>query len=212
MIESPRAQGTNEWRMERLGIPTASAFDQIITPKTLKPSAQSFGYICRLLSERITGEPAETQDGQVETLWMVRGRTLESEAFAAYDMLTGRMPRSCGFCWPDESRQVGCSPDALVGDDGLLEIKCPSLTRHLQYVLTGGLPAEYLMQVQGELYCTGRPWADFISYYPGTPLHVVRVEPDEAVQLALGEAIPEFLARLESQWARLAEAGYRRAA
>lgn len=208
MIESTHAQGTQEWRMDRLGIPTASEFSQIVTPAKLAASASQEPYLNRLLSELISGEPHDTQDGGVETLYMARGKSLEADAFSAYALLTDRDPRKCGFCWQDERRRVGCSPDALVGDDGLLEIKCESLAVFLGRVRAPGLPLEHRLQVQGELWVTGRQWADFIAYYPGLPLFVHRTTADPVVFAAFGTHIPAFCDRLAAEHARLAASGY----
>ena len=193
--------------MCRIGIPTASEFSQIITPAKLELSKSARTYRYRLLSERLTGEPADTQDGGVETLWMARGKTLEHEAFQAYALLTGREPRACGFCWRDD-KQSGCSPDALVGDDGLLEMKCESLPVFLSRVCESGVPLEHWMQVQGELWVTGRAWADFVAYYPGLPLHIFRATPDAAVQDAMTAHIATFCKTLNAEHERLISLGY----
>lgn len=211
MIESGNPQGSALWLQDRLGIASASNFDQILTPAKFELSKSADRYMHRLLSERLTGEPHDTQDGGVETVWMARGKSLEAEAFAGYGLLTGCEPRTCGFCWLDERKRVGASPDALVGDDGVLEIKSPMLSTHIGYVLAGGLPDAYRLQVLGELYCTGRAWCDFVSYYPGMPLYVHRTWRDAAVMDKIAVALDAFCDALDAAEKRLIEMGYQRA-
>lgn len=207
MIESPNPQGSGAWFLERIALPTASNFKRILTPWKLELSKQADDYLNRLLSERFTGEPHDQQDGGVETVWMARGKSLEAEAFAAYALLTGLEPRQCGFCWRDERKRVGCSPDALVGDDGCLEIKSPMLSTHIGWQRGGVVPDDHKLQVYGEIYVTGRQWCDFVSYYPGMPLFVVRAHRFGWLE-TMDRAITEFCDRLDAEEAKLIEIGY----
>ena len=165
-------QGSEEWFKARCGIPTASEFDKIITTEG-KASKQREKYMYRLAGEAIIGKPEETyKNGNME-----RGTLLEDEARQAYSLISGNEVIQVGFC--DSESGYGASPDGLIGNDGLLEIKCPTLAVHVSYLLGNKLPTDYFQQVQGELLVTGRKWADFVSYYPGIKPLIVRVKRDE---------------------------------
>lgn len=200
MIVSPHAQGTPEWRIDRAGIPTASCFHRILTPRTLKPSAQAEGYMARLVAERILGLPVD--DGS-ESGWMQRGSVLERQAVAYYALVTNQDPVAVGFCYHD-SRRFGCSPDRLVGDKGGLEIKCPSAEVHVRYLLTSPeIPAEYVMQIQGNLLATGREWWDFLSFCPDFPPVLLRFQPDVEYQGALSRELEPFCDLVDKAEARI---------
>ncbi len=166
-------QGSEEWLQIRLGKPTASEFDKIITG-TGKASTQVNGYINKLLAEVIMGKPAESFKSEA----MERGSQLEQEAADYYEMLNDAVLHKVGFC-TDDAGLFGCSPDRLVGDDGLLEIKCPLPHTHVSYLLSGKMDTGYKPQVQGQLMITGRAWCDFMSYHPDMPPLIVRVDRDE---------------------------------
>jgi len=188
-------QGTPEWVAARLGIPTASAFDRILTPATRKPSAQADAYLHELLAEWLLGQPAK--DGG-DSAFMARGRDMEDRARGWYEFTQGQAVERVGFCTTDDGL-VGCSPDSLVGDEGGLEIKCPSIWWHVAYMLEPSrLAADYHGQVQGGLWVTGRAWWDLESYNPSPSVHpvVVRVRPDAAYHAALSAALGDFRARL----------------
>jgi predicted phage-related endonuclease len=180
-------QGSQEWLDAHLGIPSASQFDRIISPKKLEASAQQRKYLCELVAERVTGLPSSDSGG---SLWMERGSALESEAAAYYELTTGREARLCGFALTDDGR-VGCSPDRLVGEDGLLEIKCPSAPIHIGYLIFG-LDDAYRLQLQGQLYVTGRAWVDFLSHCPGLPPVQERMQRDPEVLDALAREVVKF--------------------
>ena len=95
-----------------------------------------------------------------------------------------------GFCVIEGV--AGASPDGLVGDDGLLEFKCPMAGKHLTYLFRDEVPKDYVLQVQGQLWVTGRKWCDFVSYCPGLPIFVKRMTPDKKLQDAFTEHIGNF--------------------
>ena len=194
-------QGSREWVEARLGIPTASAFKRIVT-STGKLSAQRESYQAELLSEWVFGEPAKDFD----TAWTERGKALEPDARRYYSFHTDTEAQTVGFCLRDDGI-AGASPDSLVGDDGLLELKCPREDTHLLYLARGVLPTDYKVQVQGQLWVTGRAWADFMSYAPELPPMLVRVEPDKKFQAALDDHMPTFHAELMAGRERLREKG-----
>jgi len=165
-------QGTPEWFQARAGKPTASGFDKILTTKGV-PSKQAEKYLYRLAGEAVTGIPEESY----QNVAMLRGKEMEAEARKFYEFKNDVEIVQIGFCLSDDG--YGCSPDGLVGKDGLLEIKCPLMSTHVGYLLNGTLPTEYFQQTQGQLLVTGRKWLDFLSYYPGIKPLLVRVERDE---------------------------------
>ena len=187
-------QGSREWIEARLGIPTASEFKRILTP-TGKLSTQRAGYIAELLAEWALGE----QEDEFNTIWTERGKFLEPDALRYYAFYSDNDARNVGFCFKDGAKSVGCSPDALVDSDGGLELKCPKAAKHLMYLSDGFCPKEYMLQVQGGLWVTGRKWWDFMSYHPQLPEFVVRCELDEAIQAALDKHMPVFLEELEER-------------
>lgn len=189
-------QGTDEWLRARLGLPTASNFDRLIT-KTGKPSASADRYLARLCAEWFMGYPLD----EMQTPFMERGSALEAEAVAYYEFETDSTTSEVGLCLTDDGK-AGASPDRLVGDDGLLEIKCPSPEVHMGYLL-GGLTDEYRVQVQGQLWVTGREWCDLLSFHPTIPRATVRIERDEDFIGALADIVANFAARLDAAKAKL---------
>lgn len=192
-------QGSVEWKLARLGIPTASEFKKIVTTKGAL-SASRNGYMMDLITEAATNEP---KDDISNLYWVQRGKELEPEAFDFYSVYAKSDPVKVGFVYRDESRNVGCSPDALVGDDGLLEIKCPSPGEHIMTAYSGILPIKHIQQVQGQLWVTGRQWCDYLSYCDEYPEFEIRVNRDDVFQAALDKHIPKFAEELEmaKQWA-----------
>lgn len=193
MIIHEMEQGTQEWLNVRLGKFTASTFGDLFMAKSTK------GYnnlINRVAFERLTGEQAES----FSNAWTDRGTELEPEAREAYENLTFRKVRQVGFIELDE--WTGCSPDGLIGDDGLLSIKCPKFSTLMDYHLSGKIPPEYLWQMYGELLITGRKWEDFFVYHPRLKPILRRVERDEKAMLELagkiGEAIVDAKKRMEA--------------
>ena len=201
MIRVDCIQNSPEWEQVRLGIPTASEFDRIITP-TGKRSSQADSYVYRLLAEQMTGKP---QNGYVNG-HMDRGHELEPEARRFYELQRDCIVEQVGFCMTDD-RRAGCSPDGLVVDNGLVEIKCPAPHTHVQYLLSRKVEQEYWPQVQGQLWVTGRKWADVLSYHPEMTPVIVRVERDEAFLRALENELKYFFVLLETKRNALLDSG-----
>lgn len=186
-------QGTPEWHAARLGIPTASKFDKILTNKTLKLSASAILYAYDLTAEWIIGESSDSGRSSI----MERGLELEEAAMKWYEFETDQDTREVGFITDDDGR-YGCSPDRLVGDDGGLEIKCPMADTHIKYLLSPtALVDEYRHQVQGGLWITGRKWWDLVSYHPVMPKVRIRLTPDADWIEAFEPAFTEFLKALD---------------
>lgn len=182
-------QGTPEWFAARCGIPTASSFDRIICVDG-KPSKQRTKYLYQLAGETITGVQEESyQNGA-----MLRGKEMEAEARQLYQLITGQEVVEVGFCLAEG---YGASPDGLVGEKGLLEIKCPNLATHIGYLLDNALPTDYFQQTQGQLLVTGREWCDFLSYYPGLKPLLIRVKRDEKFIAILEVELKKFCVELK---------------
>lgn len=180
-------QGSEEWLKARLGIPTASEFGNIITSQG-KPSTSVKTYMNKKLAEWVIGD---VPDGYTND-WMLRGQELEVEARDAYEFIHGGEPRKVGLILRDDEL-AGCSPDCLIGENGGLEIKCPAPHTHVEYLLSGKLPAKYKPQVQGCMYITGRKWWDFVSYHPEMKPLILRVERDEKYISLMDEQINKFI-------------------
>lgn len=191
-------QGSPEWIHARLGLPTASNFDRLIT-KTGKPSASADKYLAKLCAEWFLGCPLD----DFQSGYMERGTGMEAEAVASYEFENNVDTTECGLCLRDDGK-VGASPDRLVGEDGILEIKCPSAETHMGYILNGP-PDEYRPQVQGQLWITGRMWCDLNCYHPTLPPVRVRIERDEEFIADLSKIVEAFVVKLEAAKARLSE-------
>lgn len=189
-------QGTPEWHELRLYIPTASHFERILTPKKLAPSTNN-SYLMEKLAQWAVGGPIDELDGGGLGGWTHRGTEMEEEAVTSYEFEMNVDTKPGGFFLRDD-RMVGGSPDRLVGDDGVLEIKCPAAKTHIGYLLRGNVAEEYKCQVQGLLWITGRDWADVMSYSPIMPNSIVRMARDEPFIVALKAAVDAFVERLLS--------------
>lgn len=196
-------QGSDDWFRMRLGIPTASNFDKIMTPKKMELSKSADTLIAELIAEKISEilpERAETYSSRA----MEWGKQTEEEARRFYCMDQNVTTTNGGFCTTDDGR-IGCSPDSLVNGDGCLELKCPQPKTHVQYLLDGVLPDEYKPQVHGHLIVTGRKYCDFVSYALNFPPLIIRVTPDEYT-LKLSQVIYEqFLPRYDELLAKIKE-------
>jgi len=188
MIVVPCEQGTPEWMAARVGIPTASNFSRILTPKKLERSRSSSKYINELVAERLLG--ASLDDGFLSE-WVDRGKDLEEKAFAHYEWANDVDVERVGFVMHDKFK-VGCSPDGLIRSRKRgLELKCPKPSTHVGYLLDG-LTDEYRCQVQGSLWVTGLEWWDLMSFHPDLPPAILRVERDEKFMAAFDREIKTF--------------------
>ena len=179
-------QGTTEWATARLGIPTASCFDRIITPKTLKLSGQVDGYAHQLIAEQLLGVPLDNATSG----FMTRGTLLEERAVSYYELQKETDTEAVGFVLRDDKR-AGCSPDRFVGANGLLEIKVPAANTHVGYLLDAA-GIGYKAQVQGQLWICEREWIDTLSWNPELPPALVRQPRDEEFIKALSAAVVQF--------------------
>lgn len=195
-------QGSHEWLQLRLGVPTASNFDRILTPAKLKLSAQSRPYRERLLTEWLLGVVLDDKQSQ----FMERGTELEEDAVLRFELDHDCDVDRVGFCM-DNEQTLGCSPDGLVGDDAGLEIKIYEAVHHVHEMLSPEPSDAHKGQIQGNLYVTGRKRWHRMYWHPSLP-PVYRVfERDEAYLDALGLALDAFLDSLDEDKQRLIDLG-----
>lgn len=194
-------QGTPEWFAARVGIPTASRFSDILAKGEGKTRAR---YLRDLAAEIIRGTPEEETYTNAH---MERGKAQEDEARRLYAFMADADPMQVGFI---RDGRKGCSPDSLIGDDGGLEIKTALGHIQIERLQRGTLPSEHVAQVQGSLWVTGRQWWSFMSYSPGLPPLITRVERDESYIATLAKAVDAFNEELDALVASVR--GYQRAA
>lgn len=183
-------QGSEAWLEARRGLVTASVVGKLITPKTVRPAdnPESRNLTMLLAAERITGwsDPTFISDD------MMRGIDDEPIARAKYAEHYAPVDE-CGFMTEDKwGHRIGYSPDGLVGDDGLIEIKSRRAKVQLATILADDLPLENMAQLQMGMMISGRKWCDYVSFCGGMPLYVKRVLPDPKWFNAICEAIAKF--------------------
>lgn len=166
-------QGSEEWDRLRHR-PTASEFSSFITPAKGDYSKQSTAYAAKIVAKRlgVYTEPPPSY-------WMEWGTEQEPNARHAYTLQTGSEVQEVGFIMPDDTDAFGASPDGLIGDDGILETKCPAPETLISYHAAGVLPIQYKPQLQGLLLISGRQWCDFYAFHPHLTPFLLRVERDE---------------------------------
>lgn len=184
-------QGTEEWEAWR-NRPTASQFGKFITPAKGDYSSTATSYAATIVAKRlgVYTEPPPSY-------WMEWGTENEPNARHAYRTTTGREVQEVGFVLPDHTDAFGGSPDGLVGDDGLLEIKCPAPETLIMYHATGTLPNQYRPQIQGLLMITGRAWCDLYVWHPELKPWCHRVYADPDYQSRIIDCLVKLLAEIE---------------
>lgn len=196
-------QGSPEWHAIRLGKVTASRIADVCARTKSGWGASRKNYMAELVAERLTGQRTEGFTNAA----MQWGTDMEPDARAAYQFHANRRVEQVGFVPHPAIAGTGASPDGLVGEDGLVEIKCPTTATHLETLLGGSMPEKYFLQIQWQLACTGRMYCDFVSYDPRMPwsmqLFVDRVKRDEAAISAIEKDVTEFLSELRDKVARL---------
>ena len=196
-------QRTPEWHAARLGKATASRIADAIATTKSGWGASRANYAAELVAERLTGTPAERfQNGA-----MAWGTETEPEARKAYCFRQDVDVLEVGFVDHPSIGMSGASPDGLIGEDGLVELKCPQTATHIATLLGQSVPAKYLTQIQWQLACTGRQWCDFASYDPRLPetmrLFVQRVERDDEEIKRLEALVVDFLGEVDETVTRL---------
>lgn len=179
-------QGSPEWFACRLGIPTASEFSTVMAKGQEGANSKTRRtYMLKLVGERLTGQPKYEYSND----HMERGKEMEAEARELYCMVMDVEPIRVGFL---RRGDAGCSPDSLVGNDGMSEIKTKLPHLQLEVLLAGRLPAEHKHQTQGQLWIAEREWCDFVSYWPGLPPFIKRVHRDEEYIKTIAAAVRAF--------------------
>lgn len=190
-------QRTPEWFQARLGKVTASRISDVMARTKTGWGAGRKNYMAELVAERLTGTRAE---GFVNAA-MQWGTDMEPEARAAYEFYRDATVIEAGFELHPTIPDSGASPDGLVGDDGLIEIKCPGTAQHIETLLGGTVAEKYVLQMQWQMACTGRQWCDFISYDPRLPesmrMFCDRLKRDDDLIATMEKAVVDFLAELD---------------
>lgn len=186
-------QGSPEWHALRCGKVTASRVADVIAKTKSGWGASRANYAAELIAERLTGVAAEGFTNAA----MQWGTDQEPNARMAYEFMQDVTVEQIAFVMHPTIPDAGASPDGLVGDLGLIEIKCPNTATHIDTLISQTVPAKYITQMQWQMACTGREWCDFVSYDPRLPesmqLFVKRVPYDGACQMELEDAVRLFL-------------------
>lgn len=201
-------QGSQRWREARCGLVTASrSADVVASTKKGDEAAARRNYRTELLCEILTGQPTE----QYVTREMQWGADQEPFARAAYELERNVLVETCGFVQHPEIARFGASPDGLVGEVGLIQIKCPTTATHLSWILAGTIPLEHGPQMLAEMSCTGRDWCDFVSYDPRLPkrlqMFIRRFPRHQQLIEALEREVEHFNAEIDAVLAQLPSEG-----
>jgi hypothetical protein len=186
-------QGSEEWLKIRLGKVTASGVADVLAKTKSGVSASRGNYLIKLAIQRVTGvvEESFTNDA------MQWGIDNEAQARVAYEVASGNFVDQIAFVDHPAIQWFGASPDGLVNDDGLVEIKCPNSATHWSYIKDDGPPNKYYIQMQAQMACTGRSWCDFVSFDPRMPersrLYIKRVMREEQYISLMESEIKQFL-------------------
>ena len=196
-------QGTPEWLASRAGRVTASMISNVL----MKPETAGYrDYQAQLVAEILTGKP---QGSDYTNAHMQFGTETEPLARSAYEAETGFSVDEVGLCIHPTIDRAGASPDGLVSNSGLVEIKCPKVATHLAYLIAGVVPAGYKNQMMWQMACCDRDWCDFVSFRPDLPEHLqlflIRFKRDEKEIIKLETAVNAFLATVDEMIKKLKE-------
>lgn len=191
-------QRSDAWYKIRLGKATASRIADVMAKTKTGYSASRKNYMAELICERLTGVKAESY----KSVEMQRGIDLEPEARQAYEIETFQAVIECGFVTAPDIEMSGASPDGLIGEDGLIEIKCPNTAQHIDSRITQEIDKKYIYQMQWQMYCTGRSWCDYVSYdnrlSEKLRLFIKRVYRDEKLIEEIKAEVIKFLEELDN--------------
>jgi putative phage-type endonuclease len=205
-------QGSPEWFAVRLGKVTASRVADVTRRTKTGFSTSRANYMAELIAERLTGETAPAFTNAA----MQWGTDKEPDAKAAYEFRTDAEIAPVGFVIHPEIPDSGASPDGYVGNDGMVEVKCPNTATHLETLLGQPIDGDYIKQMQWQMACSGRQWCDFVSFDPRMPealrLHRQRVERDDKVIADLEKDVRAFLDEMAQKLAKLIALNQREAA
>jgi len=201
-IEHDILQGDEGWLKLRIGKVTASELGNLLTPEFKQREGETpKTYLYSKVAEAWRGQPLPSF-----TSWATeQGELLEAEARKWFAFVTEHKIRNIGVVEAEGGR-FGCSPDALLDADGGLELKAPQSTNHVRYLMEGILPKDYVTQVHGCLYATGRPWWKFVSYRRGFPSLVLKIERDEEICEKIAKAVERFSKSFDEAMQKLKDA------
>jgi putative phage-type endonuclease len=198
-------QRTDDWFKSRLGKVTASRIADVVARTRTGYAASRANYMAQLVCERLTGKQAESFSNAA----MEWGVEQEGPARDAYSAKVGELVTEVGFISHPTIPMAGASPDGLVGNNGCVEIKCPSTATHIEYLFDRDPPQKYFYQMQWQMACTNTEWCDWVSYDPRLPaelqLLVVRISRDTDCITILEKEVSEFLAELDGKVSKLKE-------
>lgn len=198
-------QRSDEWFQARCGKVTASKVADVIAKTKSGYAAARANYMAQLIAERLTGQPAESYCNAA----MQWGIDTEPHARAAYEFHTDNSVTEVGLILHPEIADSAASPDGLVGDEGLVEIKCPNTATHIDTLINQRMPTKYVAQMQWQMACTGRQWCDFVSFDPRMPedmrLFVFRLPRDDGYIGDVEREVEKFLKELETKINQLQE-------
>ena len=196
-------QGTPEWFAQRLGKVTASRVADVIAKTKTGYSTSRDNYMAQLVCERLTGTVAESFTNAA----MAHGTETEPLARAAYESKADVLVDEVAMISHPTIENAGASPDGFVGEDGLVEIKCPNTATHIDTLLTQTVPGKYITQMQWQMACTGRKWCDFVSFDNRLPeelqIFIKRIERDDVYIKMLEEEVIKFLKELNDKIEKL---------
>ena len=198
-------QGSTEWRLARAGSVGASSIADLMAKTKSGWGASRANLMARIICERLTGEPQESYVNAA----MQHGTDTEPQARSAYAFMRDVDVVEVGLIRHPSIAGAHASPDGLVGEDGLLEIKCPNTATHIETLLSGEVADRYIKQMQFQMACTGRAWTDFVSYDPRLPgdlqVFIKRIPRDDALIAEIEDAVRFFILETEAKLRRLAE-------
>ncbi len=196
-------QDSPEWATARLGKVTASRISDVVAKTRSGWGASRGNYLAQLLCERLTGKQAETFTNAA----MQWGVENEPQARRVYEFEEDVAVQPAAFVQHPRIEAAGATPDGFVGDDGLIEIKCPLTKEHIETLLDKRPSSKYVYQVQWQLACTGRRWDDFVSFDPRMPgemqMFKLRIQRDDALIEELEAEVQTFLGELDAKLEQL---------
>lgn len=192
-------QRSAEWYAARCGSLGASQLNEALATTKNGWGASRENLKNRIIAERLTGSPTET----FQNAAMIWGVETEDQARKAYESETGTFVEEMGIAFHPDLKHTHASPDGLVGEDGLIEIKCPNTTTHIETLKAQKVPSKYMNQMLWQMRCVDRQWCDYVSFDPRLPAHlqlfVKRVERDDAAIAELEAKVAEFLDEVQGE-------------
>lgn len=196
-------QRSPEWYAIRLGKVTASRVFDVTSKTKTGYSTSRQNYAAELIVERLTGR----QGDFFQTAAMAWGTNTEPMARSAYEARMGVLVEEVGFVPHPNIEMAGASPDGLIGEEGLVEIKCPNTSTHIEMLLSKTVPLKYIYQMQWQMACTGALWCDFVSYDPRMPegmqLFIERQERSDETIIDLEREVEKFLSEIDEKISKL---------